>query len=219
MAYLPNTEADQQAMLREIGAASMEELLESIPAELRLQRPLDLPPAIGELELTALLERLAAANLSTQQAVCFLGAGAYDHFVPAVVDFVASRSEFYTAYTPYQPEASQGTLQAMFEYQTLITQLTALEVSNASLYDGASATAEAVLMALVGRSRAQPGAGGRKPPPGISTSAWRVSGQYRRGNPDRADAQWGSGTGVARAACIAAYGVRGRSAPQLLWMP
>ena len=148
MAYLPNTEADQQAMLREIGAASMEELLESIPAELRLQRPLDLPPALGELELTALLERLAAANLSTQQAVCFLGAGAYDHFVPAVVDFVASRSEFYTAYTPYQPEASQGTLQAMFEYQTLITQLTALEVSNASLYDGASATAEAVLMAL-----------------------------------------------------------------------
>jgi len=148
MAYLPNTEQDQQAMLREIGAASIEELLESIPAELRLQRPLDLPQALGELELTALLERLAADNLSTQQAVCFLGAGAYDHFVPAVVDFVASRSEFYTAYTPYQPEASQGTLQAMFEYQTLITQLTALEVSNASLYDGASATAEAVLMAL-----------------------------------------------------------------------
>jgi len=148
MAYLPNTEQDQQAMLREIGAASIEELLESIPAELRLQRPLDLPQALGELELTALLERLAADNLSTQQAVCFLGAGAYDHFLPAVVDFVASRSEFYTAYTPYQPEASQGTLQAMFEYQTLITQLTALEVSNASLYDGASATAEAVLMAL-----------------------------------------------------------------------
>ncbi len=148
MAYLLNTDADQQAMLREIGAASIEELLDSIPAELRLQRPLELPPALGEMELAALVERLAAANVSTQQAVCFLGAGAYDHFVPAVVDFVAARSEFYTAYTPYQPEASQGTLQAMFEYQTLITQLTGLDVSNASLYDGASAMAEAVLMAL-----------------------------------------------------------------------
>ncbi len=148
MPYLPNTADDQQAMLRAIGVGSVEELFATVPAELRLDRPLDLPPAMGELELTSHLGELAARNTPAGQVVCFLGGGSYDHFIPAVVDFVAGRSEFYTAYTPYQAEASQGSLQAMFEYQTLITQLTGMDVSNSSLYDGGSAMAEAMMMAL-----------------------------------------------------------------------
>ncbi len=147
MPYIPNTPADQEAMLAAIGVTSIEELFASVPRELRLQGDLNLPPALSELELTAHVAELSGSNVSAAQSVCFLGGGAYDHFIPAVVDFVAARSEFYTAYTPYQPEASQGTLQAIFEYQTLIAQLTGMDVSNASLYDGGSATAEAVLMA------------------------------------------------------------------------
>jgi len=135
-------------MLEAIGAASVDELFETVPADLHLDRDLDLPPALGELELTTHMTGLAAKNAPAGQSVSFLGAGSYDHFIPAVVDFVAARSEFYTSYTPYQAEASQGTLQALFEYQTLVTQLTGMDVSNASLYDGASAAAEAVLMAL-----------------------------------------------------------------------
>ena len=135
-------------MLERIGVASVEELFDMVPAELRLERELDLPPAMGELELAGHMARLAAENTPAGQSTCFLGGGSYDHFIPATVDFVAARSEFYTSYTPYQAEASQGTLQALFEYQTLITQLTGMDVSNASLYDGASAAAEAVLMAL-----------------------------------------------------------------------
>jgi len=155
MAYLFNTPEDQQAMLAAIGANSIEELFASIPAEMRLQRLLDLPPALGELELTQHLTQLAALNVPAGRGRCFLGAGAYDHFVPAVVDAIASRGEFYTSYTPYQPEVSQGNLQAMFEYQTLICQLTGLDVSNASLYDGGSAAAESVLlsMSVTGRPR------------------------------------------------------------------
>jgi glycine dehydrogenase subunit 1 len=156
MPYVLNTPDDQRAMLAAIGASSLEELFEMVPPELRLQRPLDVPPALSELELTLHLAKLAARNASPAQKVCFLGGGSYDHFVPAVVDYVASRGEFYTSYTPYQAEASQGNLQAFFEYQTLITQLTGMDVSNASLYDGGSATAEAVLMALAatrGRQR------------------------------------------------------------------
>lgn len=148
MPYVPHTSEDREAMLKAIGVASVEELFEMVPAELRLGRDLDLPPGMGELELTDHVARLAAKNTPAGSSVGFLGAGSYDHFIPAVVDFVAGRSEFYTSYTPYQAEASQGNLQAMFEYQTLITQLTGMEVSNASLYDGASAAAEAVLMAL-----------------------------------------------------------------------
>jgi glycine dehydrogenase subunit 1 len=148
MPYIPNTPDDQQAMLEAIGAGSLEELFAMVPAELRLGRRLNLPEAMSELALTAHLGELAARNTPAGQTACFLGAGSYDHFIPAVVDFVASRSEFYTAYTPYQPEASQGTLQVLFEYQTLITQLTGMEVANASLYDAGSAAAEAVLMAL-----------------------------------------------------------------------
>jgi len=146
--YIPNTAIDQQAMLEAIGASSIEELFAGVPAEMRLDRPLDLRPAAGELELTAEMAALAGRNVPAGQSAGFLGGGSYDHFIPAVVDFVAARSEFYTAYTPYQPEASQGTLEAIFEYQTLIAQLTGMDVSNASLYDGATAATEAVLMAL-----------------------------------------------------------------------
>ncbi|MBN1912353.1 MAG: aminomethyl-transferring glycine dehydrogenase subunit GcvPA [Pirellulales bacterium] len=153
MPYIPNTPQDQQAMLEAIGVGSIDELFKTIPDELRLGRELNLPPALGELELTSHMNALGAANTPAGQTACFLGGGSYDHFIPAVVDMISSRSEFYTAYTPYQPEASQGTLQAIFEYQTLITQLTGMDVSNASLYDGASATVEAVLMAMAATRR------------------------------------------------------------------
>ncbi len=148
MPYIPNTPEDRQAMLEAIGAESVDELFASVPPELRLHGELNLPAAMGELALTAHLTALASRNVPAGQVACFLGAGSYDHFIPAVVDFVASRSEFYTAYTPYQPEASQGTLQALFEYQTLVAQLTGMDVSNASMYDAGSAAAEAALMAM-----------------------------------------------------------------------
>lgn len=148
MAYLFNTDEDRNAMLQAIGAASVAELFESIPSELRLDRPLSIPPAMSEIELTQHAKLLAGKNLGAENACCFLGGGAYDHFIPAVVDSLASRGEFYTSYTPYQPEVSQGNLQVMFEYESLICQLTGMDVSNASLYDGASATVEAALMCL-----------------------------------------------------------------------
>ena len=148
MPYLLNNADDRAAMLKSIGADSIEELFSMVPPELRLGRALDVPPALGELELTAHLSDLAAKNDPAGAGVCFLGGGSYDHFIPAVVDFIASRSEFVTSYTPYQPEVSQGNLQAMFEYQTLITQLTGMDYSNSSLYDGGSAVAEGVLMAM-----------------------------------------------------------------------
>jgi glycine dehydrogenase subunit 1 len=148
MPYLYNTPEDQREMLAAIGAGSIDELFDQTPDELKLGRPLDLPPAMSELELDQHLRQLAAGNQHAGQKACFLGGGSYDHFVPAVCDVIGSRSEFYTSYTPYQAEASQGNLQAMFEYQSLITRLTGLDVANSSLYDGASAAAEAVLMAL-----------------------------------------------------------------------
>jgi glycine dehydrogenase subunit 1 len=135
-------------MLDKIGAASVDELFRPIPEAFRLRRPLDLPPPLTEIELTQHARSLAARNRSAGDSVCFLGGGSYDHFIPAVVDTIAARSEFYTAYTPYQAEASQGSLQAFFEYQTLVAELTAMDVSNLSMYDGGSAAAEAVLMAL-----------------------------------------------------------------------
>ncbi len=155
MAYILNTEDDVRAMLATIGLGSLDELFASIPSELQLKRRLNVPEPLSELALTAHAAQLASQNASAVDMPCFLGGGAYDHFVPAAVEQLAGRGEFYTAYTPYQPEASQGTLQAIFEYQTLITQLTGLEISNASLYDGGSAVAEAALMALgvTGRSR------------------------------------------------------------------
>jgi glycine dehydrogenase subunit 1 len=148
MPYFYNTPDDVAAMLKAIGVGSIDELFACVPPELRLKRPLDLPPALSELELAQHMGGLAAKNSHIGEKVCFLGGGAYDHFVPAVVDAIAGRGEFYTSYTPYQPEVSQGNLQVMFEYQTLICQLTGMDVSNASLYDGGSAAAEAVLLAM-----------------------------------------------------------------------
>jgi glycine dehydrogenase subunit 1 len=148
MAYIANTPDDIRLMLREIGLDSLEQLFDLIPADLRLTKALRVPAALTELELTDHISSILSLNQGADQRVCFLGAGSYDHFVPAVIDNLAARGEFYTAYTPYQPEASQGTLQATFEYQTLMTGLTGLDVSNASLYEGGSATAEAMLMAL-----------------------------------------------------------------------
>lgn len=147
MAYLDNTPDQQREMLQTIGVASVEELFTQIPSDLRLQRPLELPAPLTEMELTAHLGTLAAQN-AAGQGVCFLGGGCYDHFIPAAVDTIASRSEFYTAYTPYQAEASQGSLQAFYEFQTLICQLTGMDVSNASLYEGATSVSEAVFMAM-----------------------------------------------------------------------
>ena len=148
MPYLLNTPEDREAMLAKIGVATVDDLFAPIPSELRLKRPLDIPPALPEMELARHLNALAAKNRAAGDAVCFLGGGAYDHFIPSVVDDFAGRSEFYTAYTPYQAEASQGTLQAVFEFQTMMAQLAGLEVANASLYEGGSAVAEAMLMAL-----------------------------------------------------------------------
>jgi glycine dehydrogenase subunit 1 len=142
-------------MLATIGVNSVAELFEQIPAPLRLNRPLALPPALTEIELEAHLKELAARNGNGTARISFLGGGAYDHFIPAAVDAVASRSEFYTAYTPYQAEASQGSLQAFFEYQTLICQLTGMDVSNASLYEGGTAVSEAVFMAMRATGRHQ----------------------------------------------------------------
>jgi glycine dehydrogenase subunit 1 len=148
LSYTLNTPADRQAMLRTVGAATIDDLLKPIPPAARLDRPLDLPPPLTEIELTRHMQALAARNAAAESHACFLGGGAYDHFIPAVVDAVAGRGEYYTAYTPYQAEASQGTLQVGFEYQTMVCQLTGLDVANASLYDGGSAVAEAVLMAI-----------------------------------------------------------------------
>src|SRR3954452_5337055 len=148
MAYIANTPEDVRVMLGAIGLDSLDQLFDMIPPEYRLKRPLAIPEALGEMDLTVRVGAILGRNGGGDVRPCFLGGGCYDHFIPAVVDNLASRGEFYTAYTPYQPEASQGTLQATFEYQTLIAQLTGMDVSNASLYDGGSAVAEAVLMAL-----------------------------------------------------------------------
>ncbi|HLJ09674.1 MAG TPA: aminomethyl-transferring glycine dehydrogenase subunit GcvPA [Planctomycetaceae bacterium] len=148
MSYLYNTPEQQREMLAKIGVDSIAELFEQIPADLRLNRRLALPPALTEIELEAHLTELAAKNGEGRSRVSFLGGGAYDHFIPAAVDAIASRSEFYTAYTPYQAEASQGSLQTFFEYQTLICQLAGMDVSNASLYEGGTAVSEAVFMAM-----------------------------------------------------------------------
>jgi glycine dehydrogenase subunit 1 len=153
MPYLYNTPEDQSAMLAAIGAGSIDDLFEMVPAEMRLNRPLAIPPAMTEIELTQHMTALAAKNEHAGSKVCFLGGGSYDHFIPAVVDEIAGRGEFYTSYTPYQAEVSQGNLQVVFEYQSLITRLTGLDISNASLYDGGSATAEAVLMAISSTKR------------------------------------------------------------------
>jgi glycine dehydrogenase subunit 1 len=147
VSYLSLTDADREAMLAAIGVASVDELFEQVPPGVRLGRELDLPPALGEAELARHLEQLAARNVHTGAELSFLGAGIYDHYVPAVVDVVLSRGEFLTAYTPYQPEMSQGVLQAIFEYQTVICELTGMDVSNASGYDGCTVAADACFVA------------------------------------------------------------------------
>jgi glycine dehydrogenase subunit 1 len=145
--FLPHTADDIRSMLEVVGVASTDELFEAVPAALRQRAHLDLPPGLSELEVRERLEALARRNADVA-ATSFVGGGAYAHFVPAIVDQVLQRAEFYSAYTPYQPEVSQGTLQAVYEFQTLVALLLGLDVANASMYDGASATAEAALMAL-----------------------------------------------------------------------
>ena len=145
--FTPHTENERQDMLHAIGADSLDDLFQDVPAEYRYPH-LDLPPAMTEMEALENLNYLAGANDTTRDLACFLGAGAYNHYIPAAVDNLLQRGEFYSAYTPYQPEISQGTLQAIFEYQSLIAALTGMDVSNASHYDGATAAAEAGVMAL-----------------------------------------------------------------------
>lgn len=145
--YIPQTEDQKSEMLRESGYASISELFSEVPESIKLKRNLNIPGPFSEPELLAHLRKLAGKNINTEDYACFLGAGAYDHYIPSVVRHMVSRSEFYTSYTPYQPEISQGMLQAMFEYQSMVCRLTAMDVSNASLYDGATALAEAARMA------------------------------------------------------------------------
>ncbi|HEV2471284.1 MAG TPA: aminomethyl-transferring glycine dehydrogenase subunit GcvPA [Chthonomonadales bacterium] len=156
MTYISNTPADREAMLASIGITSIEDLLEPLPKSIRLRNPLNMPEPLNELSLVRHLAGLASRNSDLESHICFLGAGIYDHFRPSVVAALSSRGEFATAYTPYQPELSQGMLQALYEYQTLICALTGMEVANASMYDGACGMAEAALMAisLTGRREA-----------------------------------------------------------------
>jgi len=146
--FIPNTEEDRKAMLESIGASDIEALFVDIPKEVRLGRELALDEAKSELEVSNLMKKTLGKNRSTDELTCFLGAGAYDHYVPTVVNHLSSRQEFATAYTPYQPEISQGTLQVIFEFQTLIAELTGMEVANASMYDGPTACAEAAIMSV-----------------------------------------------------------------------
>ena len=145
--YIPNTDADARRMLEAIGVPSVDALFEPVPAAVRLQRELELPPALSEPDLLTHLSALAAQNADPSKFSVFLGAGAYRHFAPGFVDQLLLRSEFYTAYTPYQPEISQGTLQAIFEFQTLVSELMGTDLANASMYDGSTAMAEAATMA------------------------------------------------------------------------
>src|SRR5687767_15219179 len=147
MTYIPTSPHERDDMLKTIGVKSLDDLFEAIPAKHRFPK-LDLPPALTEMEALAELSSLAQSNENVRgDLISFLGAGMYNHYIPSVVDHMLRRGEFYTAYTPYQPEISQGTLQAIFEFQSLMTNLTGMEVSNASHYDGATATAEAVNLA------------------------------------------------------------------------
>ena len=144
--FIPHTDQETKEMLEVVGVKDIESLFKDIPKKYRFPK-LNLPPAMTEMEIMAEMQNISQANESTQDLVCFLGAGVYNHYTPAAVDMLLRRGEFYTAYTPYQPEISQGTLQVIFEFQSLITALTGMEASNASHYDGATATAEAVIMA------------------------------------------------------------------------
>src|SRR5256712_3603308 len=159
--YIANTPEEQKRMLGVIGAASLDELLVKIPTKARLARPLGLTPALAETDLIRHLKTLAARNADADSHVCFMGAGSYDHYVPSPINHLISRGEFFTAYTPYQPEASQGTLRTIYEYQTLLAELTGMDVANASIYDGASSLAAAALIAppVTGRTEIVLGTG------------------------------------------------------------
>ncbi len=151
--YMPNTEKDKREMLADIGVDSIQELFKDIPEEVKLNRELNLPKSYSEIEVRRALGKLANSNKNTEELTCFLGAGSYDHYVPSFIKTLVSRSEFYTAYTPYQPEISQGTLQSVFEYQSMMCSLTGMEVSNVSMYDGPTAAAEAAILASVSTRR------------------------------------------------------------------
>src|SRR5579884_3373057 len=168
MSYVPNTPEDQAAMLAELGLSSLEDLLAPVPENVRLRRPLQLPPALAEPDLKRVVSGMAAKNTNLDTTIAFLGAGSYDHIMPSIVPHLQRRSEFVTSYTPYQPEVSQGMLQAIYEFQTMICQITGLDIANASLYDGATALVEAVLLAI--------GPGGR----GEVVISTGVDPQYRR---------------------------------------
>ncbi|MCU0643353.1 MAG: aminomethyl-transferring glycine dehydrogenase subunit GcvPA [bacterium] len=148
MPFIPNTDADRKAMLERIGVQNFEQLISNIPGEIRFKGELNLPEPLSEMEVEREIRHKTCCNQGISDAISFLGGGAYDHFIPAAINHIASRSEFYTAYTPYQPEVSQGTLQVIYEYQSMIAELMNMEVANASMYDGGSALAEAVLMAV-----------------------------------------------------------------------
>src|SRR5579884_1763934 len=148
MTYVPNTAAEQQEMLRAVGAETIEDLLAPIPQQVRLKRPLNLPPALPEHDVRRLVTALAEENADLDHYPSFLGAGSYDRVVPSIVPHLAKRAEFLTSYTPYQPEISQGVLQATYEFQTMVCQLTGMDVANASLYDGSTAVVEAAQLAV-----------------------------------------------------------------------
>lgn len=168
MSYIPNTREDQEAMLARLELPSLEALLSPVPENVRLRRPLNLPPALSEPDLKRVLYATAGKNKNLDTTISFLGAGTYDHAIPSVVPHLQQRSEFVTSYTPYQPEVSQGMLQAIYEFQTIVCQITGLDIANASLYDGATAVIEAVLLAV--------GPGGR----GEVVVSQGVDPQYRR---------------------------------------
>jgi len=147
MDYVSNTAKEREYMLEEIGVEAIEEIFDSIPKDIRLKRELDVDEGLSELELKRHMKEISEVNNSLEEYTSFLGAGAYDHYIPGIIDHLISRQEFYTAYTPYQAELSQGTLQVIYEYQSMISELTGMDIANASLLDGGSAMAEAVLMA------------------------------------------------------------------------
>jgi len=153
--YAPSSEDEQLDMLRAIGAGQFEDLLEGVPEHLQMKEPIPIPEGVSEMEVRANVEELASRNLGASSLVCFAGGGAYDHFIPAAIDSVVSRSEYTTAYTPYQSEVSQGTLQVIYEFQSLVAELMGMEVANASLYDGAHALVEAMLLAYSARGVAR----------------------------------------------------------------
>lgn len=148
MPYISNTDAERLEMLKLIGVKDFDELIQAVPPQLRIKGDLKLDDPLSELEITRKIQEKTCRNVCSQSANSFLGAGVYDHFIPAAVDTIVSRPEFFTAYTPYQAEVSQGTLQYIYEFQTMICELTGMEIANASMYDGASAVAEAILMAV-----------------------------------------------------------------------